>query len=315
MKTTGYPWSLPDEKAFTSAVRVGAFKGAILDLSNKDYHGELCKEYYSSTQLKYMHSNSPEHFNAKYIAKTLEKDKTTDALILGSLVHCLALAPKEYAQEFALIPKIDRRTKEGKEFWEKFAVEHAGKMAITQEVKDKADRMVDSLMSKSFIRRFLEVSVNEASLFWQCPFSGLNLRAKIDAMTGDAFGELKTTSSANPINFSKQLDNLSYDLSARHYQIGIQEVLKLDMENFYFFCVENEEPYTTQYYCVPEEFWEVAGAKWTSAISKIEKGIKYKTWPGYFDDEGAPPEICQPAWTLKQYIQPSPHEVAIDGGF
>lgn len=315
MKTVGYPWALPDEKAFTSAVSVGAFKGAVMELPNKAYHGELCKEYYSSSQLKYMTSKTPNHFRARYIDKTINEKEESNALILGSLVHCLALTPKEYEREFALIPKIDGRTKEGKELTAKWAMENAGKMAVTEEALEKAKRMVDSLMSKSFIRRYLEVSFNEVSLFWQCPYSNLPLRARIDAMTGDSFAELKTTRSASPLEFSKQLDNLHYDLSARHYQTGIQEVLKMDVDNFYFFCVENEEPYTSQYYQVPEVFWEVAQAKWTQAVAKIESGVKNKVWPGYFDDEGAPPEICQPAWTIKQYVQPTPYEVAIDGGF
>lgn len=78
----------------------------IHNLSNADYHAHPAV---SSSQLKHM-LRTPAHFKA-----SLETSKEpSDAMKLGSLVHTLLLEPHLVDYEYTVMPKFDRRTKQGK---------------------------------------------------------------------------------------------------------------------------------------------------------------------------------------------------------
>jgi len=93
------------DNAFGSSAEIGAFKGAVKNLSNQQYHS--LKAYWSSTDLKFMTANSPSHFKAKYMDKKIEFTEPNAAMILGSLVHCVVLTPQDFEKEFFVMPDLN----------------------------------------------------------------------------------------------------------------------------------------------------------------------------------------------------------------
>lgn len=290
-----------NDASVIGALKVGAFRGAIKDMSGASYHS--LKKYYSSTDLKFMYGSSPQHFKAKYFDKTSEPDGPTPAMILGSLVHCLVLTPNEFDKEFVVEPGFNKRTNEGKAGYQEFLAKHEGKLIITDEMLAKANGMRSSVQANKKAMELLEPGLKEMAFFWECPFSNLGMRAKLDQASSKHFVELKTTTSAGPEAFAKRCNDLHYDLSLFHYQTALKQTLDLDDVPAYFLVVENEPPYVTQVYRAGGSCWQTGHAKWLDAVTKLEDGIKMGNWPGYFPAEMDFPELEMPPWAVNKLMK------------
>jgi exodeoxyribonuclease VIII len=281
--------------AFTSGAKVGAFKGAVKNLKNQTYHG--LKAYWSSTQLKYLHSKSGAHFEDKYIGHG-EPTKATAAMIMGSLVHCMVLTPDEFSDEFFVMPDMNFRTKEGKAHKEELLANNPGKYAVTDEQIAMAERMRASVYDNPKAKELLEPMKKEYAFFWTCPFSQLNFKAKIDGAGATHFIELKTTIDAGPEAFKRHAYNMNYDLSVIHYRQGLANVMGVEPK-CYFIVVESKPPHVCQVYEVGDTLLETGHEKWLDAVQKLERGMKEKYWPGYSPVEDVP-LLEAPPWALKK---------------
>ena len=99
---------------------------------------------------------SPEKF------KCFKENPTepTPALIFGQAFHKLALQPETFSDEFAVMPQVDRRTKDGKAIWAEFCGKSTGKTIITdyktslrQTVKQLADSGIRTVNRESGVSR------------------------------------------------------------------------------------------------------------------------------------------------------------------
>lgn len=286
------------DSLFTSAVGVGAFRGAVKNLDNDMYHS--LKGYWSSSHLKAIHAKSPAHFKESFFGNS-EPKKQTDAMALGSLVHGHLLEPHNFGKHFVKDPGLNKRTNEGKAAWQEFLAANNGKTIITDEMLFKAQCMRESAFSNPDVRKLLEPGVKEASYFWNCANTGLNLKAKLDQSAREHFVELKTTTDASPEAFARHAFNLNYDLSLYHYREGLR-VIKDVEPPAYFIVIETEAPYVTQVYKVGEGFWLTGREKWLSAMNKLEAGIKRNEWPGYFPIEMGPQELNPPPWAINKTL-------------
>lgn len=221
-------------------------------------------------------------------------------MVMGSLAHCLILTPDEFENDFFILPDLNYRTNEGKARREEFYAANHGKTPITQAQLVKANAMRSSCMANEDARKLLEPALKEIGLFWQCPFSQLNFKAKVDALGTGYFVELKTTSDASPEGFARHAYNMNYDLSLFHYRDGIGRALSHLNVASYFIVVEQEPPYCTQVYKVGQGFYETGHDKWLTAVTKLERGAKFEEWPGYFPDGMGTPELQPPSWALNR---------------
>jgi hypothetical protein len=88
-------------------------------LTNDEYHAKT--DVVSNSMLNVLSGpKGPQLFDAYYISKTL-KQPESDAMALGSLVHCLSLEPDAFESRFAEMPAgLDRVRKAGKIAWNCF---------------------------------------------------------------------------------------------------------------------------------------------------------------------------------------------------
>lgn len=282
----------------------GTYRGVIDNMPNSKYHS--LKSYISSTNLKYMYANSPLHYKAN-ILDGASTNTQSDAMIRGSLFHAMLLTPDEVQSEFYIIPKVDRRTKAGKEEFESATARSNGRTLITDDIFSEVSNMVDSAMSSKHVRRLLEIAKKEVSYFWKCPFSGLNFKAKADACCPEYMIEVKTSRSARPSVFDRLAYNMNYDLSAYHYLEGMR-IVSGDMPRMvYFIVVESDAPYVTQVYKASDSFLELGHKKWLESTTLLAKSLENNVWPGY-DQLDEILELSAPAWAL-------PKDEVIDSSF
>lgn len=284
------------------ALEAGEFTGAVRGLSNYEYHGFW--RYWSSTQLKYMANECPLKFKAKYVDRLpgLQDESESSHYILGSLVHCLALAPDDFSREFFILPDLNYRTAIGRQERDVMRAEHRDKIFVSQDHIEKARLILNSLINLDSFSEIKDAD-REVSLFWKCPFSGLNFRAKLDAYKPGFLYELKTTSCGEPEIFSKQCDSLNYDLSVAHYLEGVRQVFGHDGVSVNFFVAETEEPFVAEKYPAHELFTEVGHQKWLESVSKLENGVMRNYWPSYLDEVTRDISFIMPTpWTMKRYL-------------
>jgi hypothetical protein len=287
------------DSAFTSGIGVGAFKGAVLNLSNSQYHS--CDKYWSSTHLKAMVKKSAKHFHYEYISKPKEEKTQTEQLLLGSAVHTWTLEPDNFDKEFFVMPELNLRTNEGKATKEKLIADNPGRTPLSKHIHDEAMIISQKILENETAKKLLfESGRREASYFWTCPFSGLNMRAKLDHSSSQHFVELKTTSKFEPEEFQKQAYNLHYDLSLFHYKEALKQVMDIDVPAF-FIVVETEAPYDVIVYKAGDSLYQTGNEKWVRAVSALERGLKQNEWPSYFP-KGEIPELNSPAWAMKKFM-------------
>jgi PDDEXK-like domain of unknown function (DUF3799) len=288
------------DQSILKSLEIGAFRGSVINMPNDLYHA--CKKYHSSSDLKFLYASSPAHYYAKYYAKFPEIQNTTDKMILGSLVHCLILEPHRYEKDFFVMPDLNFRTNEGKARKQELIANNPGKMMIDGEMLVQANNMKSSVMNNPQAKTLLDAGQKEAAYFWECPFTNLPFRAKLDQSSKTHFVELKTTSDAGPEEFSKHIHNMNYDLSLVHYREGLKQVKEVEPPA-YFIVVEQDPPHVAQVYKAGESVFQTGHDKWLSSITQLEAGIKKKQWPGYFPTDLEAPEIQMPAFAINKLIK------------
>jgi len=178
---------------------------------------------------------------AMYLYKQANPTPASRAMTMGTLIHAAAL---EGETLYAVGPKVDRRTKAGKEEWENFCIENAGKEIITQDeaetirgVSDAARPLIDKYCGTDLLI--------ESSMYWGRNFVQCKGRPDIICTINGtpAIVDLKTTQDITL--FDKKFYHFKYDIQAAWYSFGAGKVLGVFPE-FYFLAVDTEPPYLAQ---------------------------------------------------------------------
>ena len=288
-------------------------------MSNEDYHA---RPEFSSSQLKDM-LRSAAHFHSHNIVKEHERE-IKKHLDFGTLAHTLFLEPDQFEAEFAVLPedapkrptetmlkaKNPSPDKLGKiAFWENFEAEHAGKIIVTAEQIQGAQRIVENLKQLSM---YAEMQNNfgmaEASIFFTDPAFGLSLRIRKDyhipPCEAFPFGlilDLKTTTDARPNAFSKKCGDFGYDLSAAMYREGFQEYYRTEQKPpFIFLVAESSIPFNVKQYQASELFLSVGETRYNKAKELLAESLLINEWDGYSLELE---EIFLPSYLTKQALE------------
>ncbi len=70
-----------------------------------------------------------------FIAYKVRERKETEAMLLGTVVHCLILEPDTFADRYAVGPNVNASTIEGKEAWAEFAKEKGVDVPVNEKGK------------------------------------------------------------------------------------------------------------------------------------------------------------------------------------
>lgn len=211
-------------------------------MSNKDYHEHKA---IGSTALKRIASQSVLHYLSSEVSKT-------PALILGSAVHTATLEPENFEDEFAIAPKVDRRTKAGKETWAQFLKESEGKETLTVEQMETIIGIKSSIASHPIASQMIIGGEGEHSYFVTDEETGLELKCRPDYMKNNALIDLKTCQDASPKGFARAMANLGYHIQAAYYLDVYNKANGTNLDEFYFLAVETTKPYAVAIYKVDE---------------------------------------------------------------
>ena len=171
---------------------------------------------------------SPRHY-VRYI--TAPK-KTTEAMLLGSVIHCMILTPDEFDKKYIIEPELDKRTKVGKEDYANFLqkIEGKGLEPISTGLFVTAKEITTQFMYASGYR-FVKDSGNREEKFLKRHSSGLDVSGYIDALSDDYVVELKTVQSCAQEDVMRSFHKMMYPLQAAIYHwVTGKRVLYITLE-------------------------------------------------------------------------------------
>jgi len=242
------------------------------DLSNEEYHAS---DAISSSDVKAVLTTSLYHWKNKSFTSTAAMD-------LGTVVHDMVL---ESGANSIRGPE-NRRGKEWKEL--KAEADAQGKTLLIESEYDTADDMSAALMADPTCAKVLasKDGIREASLFAECPRTGLKLRCRPDIYVPSTrvMGDVKTTRDASPRGFAKQTYQLRYDVQGAFYKY-VAELCDWDVDYFTFQAVESTRPHAVCMHALSNEALELGKADMILALHQIaeaqQKGEFTTNWPRF----------------------------------
>lgn len=210
--------------------------------SNEQYHST---NQISSSGLKSIWKNSysvKQFLNQKYVA--------SKAFEIGTAIHTLCLEGREkYNQEnYVITEKIDRRTKAGKT-----AMEHHQKAVNGRTIIDSNDHYMIEELFKNFNRnkKAVDYCKGTVELSHYTEIDGVPVKVRPDCINvkKQFISDIKTTQSANPKDFKREIFKFGYHLQAAFYC----DALQIPVENFRFVAMQKTYPFTVEVYGLSDD--------------------------------------------------------------
>ena len=212
--------------------------------TNEQYHADT--SCVSASMLKAL-NESPRIYEGKYITNEISREPSA-AMQLGSAVHCLALEPETFDDQYQVCPEdcSDKRTKKYKD-WAKTA-DDTKEILKHQQVVD-AHRCVTSLKANKIIGLVLgSDGLIEQSERWTCEQTGIRCKMRLDKICVEqqVIMDLKKTSSLTEREFASQVVKFGYYIQAAHYLEGARVTFGGDNWRFVFGVVEESAPFRSR---------------------------------------------------------------------
>ena len=226
---------------------------------------------------------------------------------LGSVAHMMLLERR--TDRIVIVEANDWRTKAAKESREAAASE--GKFAILARHFAAVEQMV--IAARQFIATtelagILEEAEPERTVLWQ--EGDFWYRCRPDLLTLDRriCLDYKTTASAAPEAFAKQIGRMGYDLQSEFYRRGVNSLTGTEPA-FVFLAQEIEPPFACSLTSLSNAYRAVGESKVLRAMALWQKCLRANEWPAYS------PQIhyLEPSpWQLTDIAEPEPATVEND---
>lgn len=247
-------------------------------MTNAEYRAH---EGISRSQLSILLNQTPLHF--KY-AEGHREDST--AFAFGRAAHKYILEKDDFFNEFAVAPQCDRRTREGKEIYNQFVIDSAGKEVITSDEYDQILSMSEAIDNNPLARQLLTGEC-EQSFFWIDTDTNEPCKVRPDCITeyqGKKYlVDYKTTDSCSDGHFERSARKYGYKFQSGMYREGVFQNTFEDY-GFIFVAQEKKAPYAVRVYFCTDAFIDEGYEQFRKAISLYHYCKETDNWFGF---EGA----------------------------
>lgn len=220
-------------------------------------------------------NRSPLHYWDRYLNPDAET-KQTPAMLLGSAVHCRVLEPFQFAERYAIAPKVDKRTKEGKATWEAFVQNNLTRDVISQDDSELIEKMTAAIHGHDKASILIDKITEVEKIYTHD-----DMKCRPDALTSlNIVLDLKTTEDASPIAFGRSAYKYRYDVQAAFYT-DILEANNIKVEGFVFIAVEKTPPYAVGVYVIEDEDMARGREKYMENLKLWRECKASNKWDGY----------------------------------
>jgi hypothetical protein len=225
----------------------------------------------------------------------------TPAMAFGSACHKFVLEPKDFVEEYAVAPNIDKRTKAGKEQWEAFCEENKGKGIVSADDMEIMCAMGLAIVECPLAKKLIYgKGETEIPFFWTDHETGEKCKVKLDRLVKYNrrwyVVDYKTTQCAETFRFNSDMWKLGYFMQAAMYTEGVMRAKKLKKRpGFLFVAQEKKPPYSVNVIEVSEEVMNAGVAKFHQLLDKLHACKVIDQWPGYINGN-VPNDAFVPNW-------------------
>lgn len=239
---------------------------------------------------------SPAHFQ---FAKSQPILPPSGALLFGQLYHALVLEGAEgFARSFAVAPRCDRRTREGRALYEDFKAECGDRAVVDGDDYFAALQMLEALQSSATFCALSAAAKTEISIFWTDRETGIDCRARLDAWvprTGIVW-DLKTTQDPRVAPFEREIFARQYFRQLAFYADALEAVGR-KFSHAVIIAQEKAQPFGVCFYRLLDDVLAEGRDQNRRALAILKQCRDTETFPGY------PPGIVDlglPKWAWKQ---------------
>lgn len=221
---------------------------------------------------------------AKYKQYKNTSSKSTDAMLLGSAIHCRILEPEEFTKRYIFEPNLDKVKNKAK--WKEFKQDciESNRIILKNSYNDIIEGIVQNLNGNMTMQAILNNPsiVFEQSLFWHDKQFDIDCKCQCDFIifNGDmaVIGDIKTTTDCdNP--FERDFEKYQYYLQAYHYCCGVKASYEnIKSVDFLFVAIEKTAPFEIQCYDLEKEYYEIGKIEREKAINKYKECLKNDSW-------------------------------------
>lgn len=197
---------------------------------------------------------------------------------IGRASHCYILEGTEvFDAHFAVAPKVDRRTKDGKAEWERFLELAGDKETISFDDYDAIIGMSESVHSHPMAGHILAAGGwPEVSAVWHDEETGMRCKARADLLTPQGvIIDLKTCRDAG-YGFQRDVASFGYHVQAASYL----SAFAAKADSFVFIAVEKAPPYRCECYVLDDEYLSAGYEKYRELLA-LEKQCRMDGYPNY----------------------------------
>lgn len=254
-------------------------------ITNKEYRS---REGISKSSLE-LFKKSPLHY--KYSIENPKED--TPSLLFGRAAHKYILEKETFADEFAVAPKIDKRTGEGKMMWVEF-LESVGTREIIE--RDQMQQIIemDKAIDSVPLARQLLTGVHESSYFWEDVPTGEICKCRPDCLTtyeGRPYiVDYKTADGCADGQFERNVRKFNYKLQVGQYTEGLFNC-ELEEYGFAFVAQEKKAPYAVRVYICDPEFIREGQDEFRTLMGIYHDCKVNDNWYGYEGKFGTPVKL------------------------
>ena len=214
-----------------------------------------------------------------------QADEQTEAMLIGSAFHCLALEPDQFGSRYHIMENSGNSSAAKKE---KADALEAGKEILTRAQYEKVSVLIPGLRSHKTISLFLDhpLARKEISIFWEEELDGVVIPCKarpdlvVTSRQGALILDLKSINSANPATLPKTIYDRGYHRQAWWYMRALVKA-ELNPSGFYLGMVEKTPPYLPALVQIDNNAIEQGGRECLRAMGIYVDCVRSGSWPGY----------------------------------
>jgi exodeoxyribonuclease VIII len=250
-------------------------------------------------------ARTPLHYWAAHLDPDRPEREDSPAFIEGSALHALELEGREvFGRQFAVAPRVDRRTKQGKADWQAWADLHATHTILTDAQAANVEAMHAGLQRHEGARRYLDADGDaEVSIYWTDPGTGVACRCRPDKIVEIpgtdqcVLVDLKTTRDGlDDETITRTMARYRYHVQAAWYVDGARAA-GLAVRAFVFVFVEKSRPHGARVVTMCEDSITCGRILYRENLETYAECLASAQWPGY---STATETVSIPSWEMRR---------------
>lgn len=224
---------------------------------------------------------------------------------IGSAVHLLYLEEEKFEAGVAVLDFDDWRKKDAQIARDE--AREAGRIPLLKKQADELMAMRKALLLHPIAgKAFSGKGHSELSMVWKDPETGVWLKARPDWSPSDFsfLIDMKTSTTANPVDFARKAFNLGYHQQAAWYLDAVELVTGERPGKFWFVAQDKSAPYLCSVSSFDEDAIIAGREQNRKAIRRFADCLEKNNWPGYRNDATPHKDsafiLTLPVWAQRQ---------------